>query len=81
VLTPSNSQTSAGVSTSTDSNELPPEVQTEPTEEGPKANNIAARIGCLPCQHTSNRGLTDRGATLWASWSIESGGRKVYFGG
>ncbi|KAG0129320.1 putative Zn-dependent hydrolase/oxidoreductase family protein [Tuber indicum] len=81
VLTPSNSQISAGASPSTDPNELSSKVQAEPTKEGPKANGIAARIGCLPCQHTSNRGLTDRGATLWASWSIESGGKKVYFGG
>jgi len=81
VLTPSNSQISAGSSPSTDPNELSSKVQAEPTKEGPKANGIVARIGCLPCQHTSNRGLTDRGATLWASWSIESGGKKVYFGG
>ncbi|KAF9893122.1 T-complex protein 1 subunit gamma [Aspergillus nanangensis] len=43
--------------------------------------DIRARIGCLPCQHTSNRGLLDRGKTLWSSWSIESGGRKLYFAG
>lgn len=81
MLTPSSSQTSAGASPSTNPNEPPLEVQAEPAEGGLGANSIAARIGCLPCQHTSARGLTDRGATLWASWSIESGGRKVYFGG
>jgi N-acyl-phosphatidylethanolamine-hydrolysing phospholipase D len=43
--------------------------------------DIVARIGCLPCQHTSSRKLTDRNATLWASWSVESGGKKVWFGG
>ncbi|KAL7270826.1 hypothetical protein RUND412_006455 [Rhizina undulata] len=42
-------------------------------EEGP----IIARIVC----RVSNRGITDRSLTLWASWSIESGGKKVYFGG
>ena len=42
---------------------------------------ITARVGCLPCQHTSARTAFDRGRTLWASWSIESGGKKVWFGG
>lgn len=51
------------------------------TEEGKKASEIIARIGCLPCQHTTNRGLHDRNATLWSSWSVESGGKKVYFAG
>ncbi|THC89414.1 hypothetical protein EYZ11_011144 [Aspergillus tanneri] len=43
--------------------------------------DIKARISCLPCQHTTNRGLFDRCKTLWSSWSVESGGRKVYFAG
>ena len=43
--------------------------------------DIVAKIGCLPCQHTSARSLTDRGVTLWASWSVESAGKKVWFGG
>ncbi|KAE8147504.1 beta-lactamase superfamily domain-containing protein [Aspergillus avenaceus] len=43
--------------------------------------DIKARVGCLPCQHTSNRGIFDRAKTLWASWYIESEGRKVYFAG
>ena len=42
---------------------------------------IVARIGALPCQHMGNRGLLDRGKTLWSSWSVESGGKKVWFGG
>ncbi|KAL8716317.1 MAG: hypothetical protein Q9220_000222 [cf. Caloplaca sp. 1 TL-2023] len=45
------------------------------------ANQITARIGCLPCQHTSARTGWDKGQTLWASWSVESGGSKVWFGG
>ncbi|PLN85735.1 Metallo-hydrolase/oxidoreductase [Aspergillus taichungensis] len=45
------------------------------------ATDIEARISCLPCQHTSNRGIFDRSKTLWASWSIESGGQNVYFAG
>ena len=48
---------------------------------GEKSEDIIARIGCLPCQHTSARSLFDRGLTLWSSWSVESGGKKVYFGG
>ncbi|KAI4133038.1 MAG: hypothetical protein LQ347_002328 [Umbilicaria vellea] len=44
-------------------------------------DTITARIGCLPCQHTSARTLFDRGHTLWASWSVCSGGQKVWFGG
>ncbi|KAI7277187.1 hypothetical protein KC335_g10 [Hortaea werneckii] len=50
--------------------------------EGPdKPQNITATIGCLPCQHTSARTPFDKGHTLWASWSISSGGKKVWFGG
>jgi N-acyl-phosphatidylethanolamine-hydrolysing phospholipase D len=43
--------------------------------------DIAATIGCLPCQHTSGRTPFDRSRTLWASWSVESGGKKLWFGG
>ncbi|MCJ1396915.1 hypothetical protein MMC11_000106 [Xylographa trunciseda] len=50
-------------------------------ESATKAESIVARIGCLPCQHTSARTGFDRGHTLWASWSVESGGKKVWFGG
>ncbi|KAL6152142.1 hypothetical protein ACJBU6_09024 [Exserohilum turcicum] len=42
---------------------------------------ITATIGALPCQHVSARGPFDKCKTLWASWSIESGGAKVYFAG
>ncbi|KAI4170509.1 MAG: hypothetical protein LQ343_004886 [Gyalolechia ehrenbergii] len=44
-------------------------------------NQIVARFGCLPCQHTSARSGFDKGHTLWASWSVESGGKKIWFGG
>ena len=44
-------------------------------------DTITARISCLPCQHISARGLTDRGATLWSSWSVDSGNKSVYFAG
>ena len=44
-------------------------------------DTISARIGCLPCQHTSARTPFDRGQTLWSSWSVESGGKRIWFGG
>ena len=53
------------------------DVGSNPVEE----KSISACIGCLPCQHTSARTGFDKGLTLWASWSVESGGKKVWFGG
>ena len=49
--------------------------------QGVSEKNINTHISCLPCQHTSARTAFDRGHTLWASWSVESGGKKVWFGG
>jgi L-ascorbate metabolism protein UlaG (beta-lactamase superfamily) len=46
-----------------------------------KEDEIVATIGCLPCQHMSARTPWDKAHTLWASWSVESGGKKVWFGG
>ncbi|KAK1816627.1 hypothetical protein LTR12_008991 [Friedmanniomyces endolithicus] len=43
--------------------------------------DISAVIGCLPCQHTSARTAFDKAQTLWASWSVTSGGKKIWFGG
>ncbi len=37
-------------------------------------------ITCLPSRHFSNR-LFRRNQTLWASFMVEAGGRKVYIGG
>lgn len=34
-----------------------------------------------PAQHFSGRGLLDRNQTLWASWVIDSGSRKLFFSG
>ncbi|KAK4964397.1 hypothetical protein LTR66_012306 [Elasticomyces elasticus] len=45
------------------------------------SEDIHAVFGCLPCQHTSARTGFDKSHTLWASWSVESGGKKVWFGG
>lgn len=54
-----------------------------PNTEAPDQNSgrIIARIGCLPCQHASARGIHDQFGTLWASWSVESGGKKIWFAG
>ena len=38
-------------------------------------------ITCLPSRHFSNRLLGKPNQTLWASFMVESGGRKVYIGG
>ncbi|KAH6872822.1 beta-lactamase superfamily domain-containing protein [Alternaria rosae] len=46
-----------------------------------KNSGITATIGALPCQHISARTPFDKAKTLWASWSVESGGAKVYFAG
>lgn len=43
--------------------------------------DIRARLGFLPCQHVTARTPFDRYKTLWGSWSVESGGSKVYFTG
>lgn len=45
------------------------------------SSDIVANIGCLPCQHTSGRTPFDRARTLWSSWSVSTGGKKLWFGG
>lgn len=52
-----------------------------PSEPDHRAVPVTATIGCLPCQHTSARTAFDKAHTLWASWSVTSGGKKVWFGG
>lgn len=47
----------------------------------PASNDITARISCLPCQHTAARTGFDKDSTLWASWSVVSAGKSVWFGG
>ncbi|HLS27205.1 MAG TPA: MBL fold metallo-hydrolase [Opitutales bacterium] len=37
------------------------------------------RLHCLPAQHFSGRTLFDRNRTLWCSWMLEIGDKKVYF--
>lgn len=56
-------------------------VVSGPDERAGGSKDITAKIGCLPCQHTSARTPFDKSHTLWASWSVESGGKKIWFGG
>lgn len=58
-------------------------ISTASSTSPPSASNkdITARISCLPCQHTSARSAFDKGATLWCSWAVASGGKSVWFGG
>jgi N-acyl-phosphatidylethanolamine-hydrolysing phospholipase D len=48
---------------------------------GVAKGGIHATFGALPCQHVSARGPFDKCKTLWASWSVSSGGATVYFAG
>ncbi|KAJ5579843.1 N-acyl-phosphatidylethanolamine-hydrolyzing phospholipase D [Penicillium hispanicum] len=60
-----------------------PDEKRSPTsaDSGPSNNGLTARISCLPCQHTSARTPFDKASTLWASWSVASGDKSVYFAG
>jgi len=44
-------------------------------------SNLQFSIAALPSRHFSNRLLGKRNQTLWASFMVEAGGRKVYIGG
>lgn len=39
------------------------------------------KLVCAPSRHFSGRNLTDRDATLWCSWVLDGGGKKIYFSG
>jgi N-acyl-phosphatidylethanolamine-hydrolysing phospholipase D len=51
-----------------------PDASSNPAE-------IVATISCLPCQHMSARTAFDKAKTLWSSWSVQSGGKSVWFAG
>lgn len=38
------------------------------------------KLTLVPARHFSGRGMTNRFSTLWGSWVMESGGRRIYFG-
>ena len=46
-----------------------------------KISKFKIQIYCLPSRHFSNRLLGKPNQTLWASFMVEAGGRKVYIGG
>lgn len=48
---------------------------------GEEVEIAGLRIVCLPAQHWSGRGLTDRRRTLWASYAVLGPERSFYFGG
>lgn len=73
------SQHAPEISTTASEKKVTPPPPPPPPQD--TSQNILARISCLPCQHTSARTLFDKGHTLWASWSVESGGKKIWFGG
>ena len=41
----------------------------------------AATVHCVPVQHFSGRGATDRNATLWCGYVLELTGKRVFFAG
>lgn len=45
------------------------------------ALNSGLTIAATPSRHFSGRGLFDRNKTLWASWVIRTGSKKVFFSG
>lgn len=38
------------------------------------------KLTLAPSRHFSGRGMTNRFSTLWGSWVMESGGKRIYFG-
>lgn len=53
----------------------------EEKDWGETAEMGPLRLSCLPAQHFSGRSLFDRNKTLWCSWMLEVGDKRVYFAG
>ena len=56
-------------------------VNFEERDWGERAEMGPLRLHCLPAQHFSGRSLFDRNKTLWCSWMLEVGDKRVYFVG
>src|SRR5690606_27771597 len=56
-------------------------VDFEECDWGETAEMGPLRLYCLPAQHFSGRSLFDRNKTLWCSWMLEVGDKRVYFVG
>lgn len=48
---------------------------------GESTNAGGLKVTACTARHFSGRGMNDRYKTLWASWVIEGGGKKLFFGG
>lgn len=46
--------------------------------EGVQAGPVLLTLA--PARHFSGRGLNNRASTLWGSWVMQAGGRKIFFG-
>ena len=46
-----------------------------------EAHAGGATVGCVPAQHFSARGPTDRMRTLWCGFTLGIGARRIYFAG
>jgi N-acyl-phosphatidylethanolamine-hydrolysing phospholipase D len=57
------------------------QVSASSSPDDAPTETISATIGALPCQHITARTPFDKCKTLWASWSVESGGSKLWFAG
>lgn len=58
-----------------------PCAETEELDWGGRWVRDGLTVTLLPARHESGRGLLDRNETLWGSYLIEAGGRRVYIGG
>lgn len=52
-----------------------------PAGKGHREGKDAVRFTFTPAHHWCRRGLRDVCRRLWGSWVLESGGKKVFFGG